>query len=184
MKKKKLSAREFVLLIVLVIILLGVCYYMFYYTPMQKEIQSLNNQTSETEMEVSLATANFNSMSKMQDELDEIFALPEDQITEIAPYDNAKVVMSELNGILGQSLNYGLTFADPVIEDNGTVRRTVNMSFTCASYNAAKKIIEDLCTGQWRCLMKNLSVNGDGDITDGAVNCSATIVFFESTNLK
>ena len=184
MKNKKLTGREFVLLIVLIIILLAVCYYMFYYSPAQSEIQSVHNQSSETDTEITIAATKLGSMSKMQEELDAVYARPKNEITEIAPYDNAKVVMSELNGILSQSLNYKLTFADPVIEDNGTVRRTVSMNFTCPSYTAATKIVDDLCSSRWRCLMKNLSVDGDNDITDGEVVCNATIVFFESTNLE
>ena len=184
MKNKKLTGREFILLIILIIILLAVCYYMFYYSPVQSEILSVKNQASEMDAEISTAAAKLGSMSKMQEELDEVYARPENEITEIAPYDNAKVVMSELNGILSQSQNYRLTFADPVIEDNGTVRRTVNMSFSCASYTAATKIVDNLCNSRWRCLMKNLTVDGGEDLTANEVSCSATIVFFESTNLQ
>lgn len=184
MKKMKLTAREYILVAVLLLLLIGVCYYMLYYTPLQNEIQSLNNQSTELESQTSVAATQLGKMSKMQKELDEIFTRPENEITEIAPYDNAKVVMNELNGILGQSLNYKLTFADPVIEADGIVRRTVSMSFSCASYNSAKQIINNLCNSHWRCLMRNLTVSGDDDITGSSINCTANIVFFESTNLE
>ena len=184
MKKFKLTAREYVLVIVLLVLLIGVCYYMFYLTPLQSEIQSLNNQCADVEAETTIAATRLASMSKMQKELDEIFARPESEITEIAPYDNAKVVMTELNGILGQSQNYKLTFSDPVIEADGTVRRTVNMNFTCGSYNSAKQIIKNLCNSHWRCLMKNLNVDGGDSVRSEEVSCTATIVFFESTNLE
>ena len=184
MKKMKLTAREYILVVVLLLLLIGVGYYMFYYTPLQAEIQSLNNQSADLDSEISVAAASLGRMSKMQKELDEIFTRPESEITEIAPYDNAKVVMSELNGILGQSLNYKLTFADPVIAADGIVRRTVSMNFSCASYNSAKQIINNLCNSHWRCLMRNLAVTGDDNITGSTVDCTATIVFFESTNLE
>lgn len=184
MKKGRLTLREYILVSILLILLLGVCYYMFYYTPLQNDLQSIRTETSEIQSEIEVATAQYASMSKMQAELDEIFSNGKDKVTEIAPYDNAKVVMSELNGILSQSLNYKLSFADPIIEADGTVRRTVGMSFSCNGYDSAKRIINNLCSSRWRCLMKNISVNGDKNIVDNQVTCNATIVFFESKNLS
>lgn len=184
MKKSKLSLREFILVGILLVLLLGVCYYMLYYTPLQNDLQSIHNETSEVLSEIELASAKYASMSKMQAELDEIFSNGKDKVTEIAPYDNAKVVMSELNGILSQSLNYKLSFADPVVEADGTVRRTVGMSFSCNGYDSAKRIISNLCNSRWRCLMKNISVSGEDNIVDNQVTCNATIVFFESKNLS
>ena len=184
MKNKKLSARELVLVIILAVLLIGVCYYMFYYTPLQNELQDISNQSAEVDSQISVASAKLGSMSAMQEELDEVFARPESEITEIAPYDNAKVVMSELNGILGHSKNYKLTFTDPVIEDDGTVRRTVSMNFKCDNYSSAKQIIGNLSSSRWRCLMKNVSVGAEENIRAEEVNCSATIVFFESTKLE
>ena len=184
MKKGNLTVREYILVAVLLILLLGVGYYMLYYTPLQNELQSIEIETSQVRSEIDIASAKCESMSRMQSELDEIFSNGKDKVTEIAPYDNAKVVMSELNGILSQSLNYKLSFADPVIEADGTVRRTVGMNFSCNGYDSAKRIINNLCNSRWRCLMKNISVNGDEDIVGNQVTCNATIVFFESKNLS
>ena len=184
MKGMKLTAREYFLVGVLAVLLLGVCYYMLYYTPLQNDLQSIGTETSEVQSEIEVATARYTSMAKMQAELDEIFSAGKDKVTEIAPYDNAKVVMSELNGILSQSLNYKLSFADPVIESDGTVRRTVDMSFSCNGYDSAKRIISNLSSSHWRCLMKNIAVKGDKNIVGNQVTCNATIIFFESTNLS
>ena len=51
---------------------------------------------------------------EMQAELDEIFARPADEITEIAPYDNKEVVLNQLNGILQASEQYsgGFVYED------------------------------------------------------------------------
>ena len=184
MKTKKFSAKELILVVFLVVLLVGVSYYMFYYTPLQEELKQISDQSLDVDSQTTLATAKLTSMSRMQKELDEIFAKPQNEITEIAPYDNAKVIMNELNGILASSINYKLTFADPVIGKDGTVRRTVGMNFNCANYAAAKQIINNLTSGHWRCLMNSLTINSESNIRSEGVVCSASIVFFESTNLQ
>lgn len=185
MKKVKLTARETVMLVFLVVLLVGVIYYMGFYTPLQEELASIANQSSQVDSEISTAMVKVNSMDAMQAELDEILSRPADEITEIAPYDNKEVVLTQLYGILGQAQDYSLNFTDPKVEDDGTVRRNISMSFSCANYTAAKAIIKDLTDSQWRCLVSNLSIvaNGD-DLLSSPVTVSATITFFEHTGLS
>lgn len=203
MANRSLSTREVVMLLFLVVLLVGVSYYMFYYQPLQNELSDLANQSAALDGDIQVAAAKAASMDKMQAELDEILSRPEDEITEIAPYDNAKVVMSQLNGILSASLEYDLKFADAKIEGDGTVRRSVSMAFKCEDYNHAKSIVKSLSSSHWRCLITNVAVettdkrvgkvqvNTEDDeeelvyngIMTSPVTVSATIVFFESTNL-
>ena len=184
MKNTKLSGREIVMLVFLVVLVTGLAYYMAFYTPLQEELASIDSQCYSIDAQISNSSAKIASMDKMQAELDEIFARPENEITEIAPYDNKEVVLNQLNGILQRSEEYNLSFADPAIQNDGTVRRNVSMSFRCSDYESAKSIIKDLNECQWRCLVSNLSISGQGDIMEGAVQVSATITFFESTNLN
>ena len=184
MKKSKLSGKDGILLLFLGILLIGVIYYLTFYSPLQKELTELSNQSVEVDSQIDIASAKVVSMNSMQTEVDEILSRPADQITEIAPYDNAKVVMTELNSILSRSLEYKLTFSDPRIENNGTVRRSVSLSFTCDSYATAKSIISDLAGSRWRCLITSLSVNSNGSIAEEPVAVTASITFFESTNLS
>jgi hypothetical protein len=123
-------------------------------------------------------------MDEMQAELDEIFARPADEITEIAPYDNKEVVLNQLYGILGRTSDYSLNFTDPEVQDDGTVRRNISMSFHCNSYTAAKEVIRDLTDSHWRCLVSNLAIScGEGNMMRYGVDVTATITFFEHTNL-
>ena len=210
MRNRALSTREILLLLFLVVLLVGVGYYLFFYQPLQAELADLANQSSDLDSQIQVAAAKAASMDSMQAELDEILSRPADQITEIAPYDNAKVVMSQLNGILSASEEYKLSFQDPVIEENGTVRRNVSMEFLCKDYNSAKAITKSLSASHWRCLINSLSIatsddgrvflrgqeadpdaaaeEADEDVVyDGImsmpVTVKATIVFFESTNI-
>ena len=185
MKKSKLTARESVMLVFLLVLVIGVGYYMGFYTPLQNELASIANQSSDLDTQIAVATGKLGKMDQMQAELDEIFARPADEITEIAPYDNKEVVLNQLYGILGQSNDYSLNFTDPDVQDDGTVRRNISMSFRCDSYAAAKNVIQDLTDSQWRCLVNNLSIScEDGDMMKESVVVSATITFFESTELE
>lgn len=183
MTKKKFTGREKIMLVFLVILLVGVVYYMGFYQPTQSEIAGIRQQISDADAQIAAASSKIASINAMQAELDEIFARPEDEITEIAPYDNAKAVMAQLNGILALSSEYNLSFQEPTVQENGTVRRVISMSFSCEDYDTARSILESLSNCQWRCLVSNLSISGSEDFTQGGVSVSATITFFESTQI-
>ncbi len=184
MKKAKLSARETVMLLFLVVLLIGVGYYMGFYTPWQEDMASISRQSADTDTQITTAMAKVVKMDEMQAELDEIFSRPASEITEIAPYDNKEVVLNQLYGILGRTQDYALNFTDPEVQDDGTVRRNISMSFSCGSYNAAKRVIKDLTDSQWRCLVSNLSIAAnEDDMLHNGVTVTATITFFEHTGL-
>lgn len=187
---KKLSGRDAVLLVILVVLVVGSCWYMFFYTPLQSEIQDIQAQSAQVDTEISVAAVRVSRMQAMQDEIDEILARPEDEITEIAPYDNATVIIAQLNGILSASQEYNLSFRDVSINDDGTVRRPIAMTFRCPNYQSARKIIAALNGSKWRCIVNSVSVtaasNADGvaNVMDGGVEVSAQVTFFESKNLS
>ena len=184
MKKSKLTGREVIMVVFLVVLLVGVCYYLFFLTPLKQDIADINVQISDAESQLTISQAQVASMDKMQAELDEILSRPKDEITEIAPYDNAKQLMRELNGILAHGSDYSINFADPIIGDDGIVRRNVNLSFTASNYANAKNIVSQLANNRWRCLITDLSVSAEDNIESGAVKVEAVMTFFESTNLK
>ena len=184
MKKGKLSPREAGMLVVLVVLLIGVVYYMGFYTPLQAEMSSIAAESAQCDDEIVVANAKVAKMGQMQAELDEIFARPAKEITEIAPYDNKEVVLNQLYSILARTQDYSLSFTDPDVQEDGTVRRNISMSFRCDSYAAAKNVIRDLTDSQWRCLVSNLSIAcEEGDMMKLGVTVTATITFFESTEL-
>ena len=184
MKKNKLTARESLMLVFLVVLLIGVGYYMGFYTPLQNEMASIATQSAEIDSQITTSMAKVSKMDDMQAELDEIFARPASEITEIAPYDNKEVVLNQLYGILGRTQDYSLSFTDPDVQEDGTVRRNISMNFHCESYADAKEVIRDLTDSQWRCLVSNLSIACDeDDMMEYGVTVTATITFFEHTGL-
>lgn len=184
MKKSKLTARESLMLVFLVVLLIGVGYYMGFYTPLQNEMASIATQSAETDTLITTSMTKVAKMDEMQAELDDIFARPAEEITEIAPYDNKEVVLNQLYGILGRTQDYSLSFTDPEVQDDGTVRRNISMNFHCESYADAKEVIRDLTDSQWRCLVSNLAIACDEDnMMEYGVTVTATITFFEHTGL-
>lgn len=183
MKNSTLSLREGFLVVFLLVLVTAVAYNIGFYQPLQDELATVSRQTQEIEEQIAGSTAKIASMNTMRAELDAIFADPDREITEIAPYDNKEVVLNQLNGILRRSEEYSLHFAEPSIQADGTVRRNVIMHFRCADYASAKAILQSLTQSRWRCLVSNLSVIGTGDVMQGTVEVDATITFFESTNL-
>lgn len=189
MANTRISPRDTILIAVLVIILVGVLYYMLFYSPLQNELDQLALQSSELDTTIAVTAQKVGSMDAMQAELDEIFSRPASEITEIAPYDNAKTMMNFLNGILSRGNEYELSTPDPNITEDGMVRRTVNLSFTCDDYATAKSMLKDLSSWNYRCLLKDVVISAKseseegGGIANGVVTVTATMTFFESQKI-
>lgn len=185
MESRSFSLRELLLAGLWLALLLGLAYHLAFYRPIQAELSALSAQNARLDSQILSAAAKVNEMNTMQQELDEILARPEEDITEIAPYDNKQAVLTQLYAVLGQTQDYSLSFTDPEIGADGTVRRKVSMSFRCADYASAKAVVRDLADSPWRCLVGNLSIVGDdGDILSGSVSVTAAITYFEHTGLK
>lgn len=208
MKMNKMGNREIAMLIFMVLILVSVLYYMGFYKPTQEEMASLATQSVELDDQINAATMKVGKMKQMQQELDVILAQPKFQITEIAPYDNKDVVLNMLNGVLGRTDDYSLSFTDPAVNGDGTVRRNVTMSFNSESYEAAKVVIRDFTKSKWRCMVSNLTFDASGsdaraekvlvfdkddaeieedddrNIMQDEIAVTTTITFFESTKLS
>lgn len=198
MSNTKLSPRELIMVAVLVVLLAGLGYRVFFYNPLQEELAAVATQSSELDGEIARATAKTGQKKKMQAELDEIFAQPEDKIWEIASFDNKKVVLSMLYGTLARTENYSVNFDDPEEGEDGTVRRNASLSFDCESYSAAKAVIRDLTDSKWRCVVRDCFISDwasdfyhdtedEEERTEGIlsnpVSVSMTITFLESTRL-
>lgn len=183
--KKTVSTKDTILIVLLLIIVIGVVYYLAFLKPLQAEINSVQLQSQELDSEIALASARVGALQEKKAEVEEILAQPASKITEIAPYDNSAEVLDRLNSVLKRSDTYNLSFADPNTDDNGIVRRVVNLSFTAKSYSQAKSILSNLSGWNYRSQMGNLNVSAKEDsIKEGSVSVTAAITFFESVNLE
>ncbi len=83
----------------------------------------------------------------------------------------------EIPGILYAAEDYSLAFSTVEAEES-IVRRSISLTFTSASYDGAKGILQQLHDSMYRCLLSELTINiGSG--SRSSVSVSSTIVFFE-----
>lgn len=157
--RRKLTPRETVLLLILVVMALGSAYYMLFYKPTTEEIENTETLIGDTQDQIAADQLRLAQKQKMQEELDAIFAADPDPVS-MAPYDNSRNVLHELNAILENTQDYSLSFASVnVDEDSDVIRRNISLTYTSSGYRAALDILQKLHDSQYRCLLKNVSIS-------------------------
>ncbi len=202
MLMRSFNRREKIMLLVLVLVALVGLYVLAVHNPIKKELADLETEREEMELQRDVAQAIALRYNSMKSELEEIFAMPQDQITVMPLYDNAEALMVQLNHILGD-LEYNLTFSEVTFQEK-VATRAVQFTFTAPSYEAARDIIQRLTHTGNRSLMNALTITpaentsrGDGNsniylrsndrettasggILAGPLQVSGTITFYES----
>ncbi len=174
--KRQLSARELILLGMLLVLVLVGGYVLLFYMPMNAELERLDQEKKSCEEQLQIAQLQAEDKRRMERELEEIFAANPNPVS-IAPYDNLKPVMFELNAILQSTPEYSLSFGTVDTEET-IIRRQIMLSYTSGSYEAAKVVLRQLHDSAYRCMLDDVSISiGEGD--DGNVSVSASLVFFE-----
>ncbi len=174
--KRQLTARELILLGMLLVLVLVGGYVMLYYMPMTAELDRLEQEKLSCEDQLAVAQIQVEDKRRMERELEEIFAANPNPLS-IAPYDNLQPVMFELNGILQSTPEYSLSFGTVNTEET-IVRRQILLSYTSGSYEAAKRVLQQLHDSAYRCMLDNVSIS-IGERDEGNVSVSASLVFFE-----
>ena len=174
--KRKLTAREWMLLGVLAILVVVVGYIVLFYTPTTNARDTALAETESCKEQTEAAQLRLAEKQRMERELDEIFAQNPNPLG-LADYDNLQPVMVELNTILAATRDYSLSFAT-VDTSKSIVRREISVNFTCDSYGAAKNVLQRLHDSLYRCMLNNISISlGRSD--SGSISVSGSIVFFE-----
>lgn len=188
MMNRKFTAREKVLLVVFAAVLLGIGYYLFLWRPVVTEIATAKAQLEQLSQNSETEQMRAAQKKKMEDEL--TITQSENQ-GKIMPYNNIKNEMNDLYFALASANSYNLSFSDAVATDT-TVRRDITVTFEAGSWETAYDILQKIHDGQYRCQLKDLSMNAitaQGTVvTDqnaGAeqtkVNVTVAIRFFETT---
>lgn len=173
--KRKLSAREWVLLVVLALIALVSAYVMVFYIPTAAARDNARAETADCEEQLDALQIRLAEKQYMERELEKIFA-GNDNPRGLADYDNQKAVMLELNSILAVAEDIDLTFSTPDTSES-VVRREISVKFKCGSYTAAKDILQRLHDSQYRCMLDSIEISAEED--DGMISVNGAIVFFE-----
>lgn len=180
--KKQLSSREILLIGILLVLVVVGGYLLLFYMPMTQELERLQAEKVSSEEQLTAAAARVEEKKRMEKELKAIFDANPNPLG-LAPYDNQKPVMFELNSILRTTAQYSLSFGSvDAGGGNGLVRRQISLSYSCTTYEDAKKVLQRLHDSSYRCLLGDLSVSLDG--TGGQTGISATLTFFEYQEAK
>ena len=95
----------------------------------------------------------------------------------LANYDNLQPVMLELNTVLSGTEDYSLSFST-VDTSQTIVRRSISLSFTSGSYEAARATLRQLCGSAYRCLLDSVDLS-IGRESGGSVSVNGVLLFFE-----
>ncbi len=129
-----------------------------------------------------LAQTRLMTQKQMQSKIDELKQSGTVPDAEVAEYDNIENVMLQLNAILSQADEYSLSFNEVSTDDNGSITRPVDLSFTASSYTAARSIINNLYQCPYRCAVSDISESAENDLaTDGEIRVDLTVTFYEKT---
>ncbi len=190
MLMRSFSRREKTLLVFLALILVVGLYVLLVQRPVEAKLDELALEVEDLEVKTQVAQIKLSQRNKMKKELDEIFALPQDQITVMPPYDNIETLMVQFNSIF-LGLEPKLSF--PEVQFNeGIATRPIQFEFMAPSYDQARAILTRLTRTGYRSLLDGLSITpADATVTSrdvllagrniqqGTVAVRGTIYFYE-----
>lgn len=176
---RSFSRREKLLMIILVLILLVGLYFFVVHYPIEERMDEIADETDEVLFQAEVANQRFETYNMMKSELDEIFKMPEDELTVLPKYPNKETLLLYFNTIFAgtdMSLNFD---AERTLE-NDVVERAMRFSFTANSYEHAREVLTNLTGTGYRCLMDAVSFAPvEGGLENGSIRVSGTITFYE-----
>ncbi len=191
MLMRSFSRREKVMLIILALVLVVGLYVLLVQRPVEAKVDELALEKEELELKQQVAEIRLGQYNKMKNELDEIFAMPKDQLTVMPPYDNIETLMVQFNAIF-MGLEPKLSF--PAVQfKEGVATRPIQFEFVAPSYDQARAILTRLTRTGYRSLLDGLSIRPEGadsvtrdgflqinrSIREGNVSVQGTIYFYE-----
>lgn len=171
---RKLSTRERVLLVCLAVVALVSGYILLFYLPMSQRMDALNAQVIQGEELQTQLEGRLMHQRKMEKTLNAL-AEQENVPPRIPEYDNLQAVMMELHGTLAPSQEYSLSFQGDAGEGH-LFHRQVTIPFTCATYQQAKKILQELHDSPLRAWLSDVQIVQQ---ENGTLNVTAVMTFFE-----
>lgn len=157
MLMRSFTRREKVMLVILALVLMVGLYFLFVHRPVEAALAQAAQEQGELDLQIQVAQVKLDQRNKMQAELDEIFALPKDQITVMPAYNNIEALMVQFDSIF-MGLEPKLSFPEVKVEE-GVVTRPIDFEFDAPSYDEARAILTRLTRTGQRSLLEGLSIN-------------------------
>ncbi len=191
MLMRSFSRREKVMLIILALVLVVGLYVLLVQRPVEAKLDALALEKEDLDLKTQVAEIKLEQRTTMTTELDEIFALPKDEITVMPPYDNIETLMVQFDSIF-LGLEPKLSFP-PIKAEKGVATRPIQFEVEVPSYDQARAILTRLTRTGYRSLLDGLAIkpvsertgrrNGEllagGNIQQGPVLVHGTIYFYE-----
>lgn len=194
MLMRSFTRREKALLLLLVLVLLVGLYFLLIHRPVEASLAKLQTEKEDLELKTTVAETKLKLYRDMKQELDEIFALPADQLTVMPAYNNLEKLMVQFDNIF-TGMEPKLSFHDLRVSEDGVVTRPIDFEFEAPSYEQARAILTGLTHTGNRALLDGLSiqpkgvavtdryfldaVRAGGNIEAGAVLVKGSISFYE-----
>lgn len=184
MIKNNLKTKKLTLILFVIIILIA--YYMLFYKPINKKIESYKSKTLTLSQSISEEKKKKSKYDSMQREIESYKKIG----SKIYDYDAAGKELSYLSSVMSGALDYDFSFEVPTTEDEVYVRRNVKVSFTTKNYADARNIIDRIICSPQRTILRNVTltpINFSNDASaanrclSGNCNVSTTcdVVFIE-----
>lgn len=181
------SRREKILILCFAILLLIVVWFVFVFQRTSDEITRLDGEIASVQNEMTLATAKAGKMQAMQAVIDKSKAAGV-QPRPVPKFDNMTQLMSELNGIMGITENYSISF-DPLDTETSSdyILRGVRIDYRTGSIGEAEAVVRALSQSAFPCSVDSVAISdssrgGTGralTTSGGAVSASVHVTFFE-----
>ena len=172
--KKRLSARERLLLVILLILGAYMVYQYVFYMPTKAKIDYYKQEATTLDDQIIVSEAKIIKLARMEKELEEIKAGDASKLKVLPQYDNSRNVMNSLSSILENAVQYEVSFSG-VSEADGIVRRDITLNYACNAYDVAKAILVQINDGPYRCLVKDVYITQNADVW----NVNVEITYFE-----
>ena len=172
--KKQLTVREKVLMCILAVLLIVCAYYYAFSTPVMQKVTEYEGEIQFLEEQNQILDAQVEKMNLMKAELEAIASGEMGTVNEIPAYDNSFYVMHSLSVILEKADTYQVNFVEEEHEE-AIVRRNINMTYQCDTYEDAKAIFEQIHDSEYRTLIKDVSYRNSGE----SYSVTLTFTYFE-----
>ena len=177
MYNRALSARENTLLVVLAIIMLFGVYYIFVFENVRSQMDEIEMKTSFVLDEITMKTTVLADKNVMEAKVNEMLALPQNEISVLPVYDNEEELLRELAIILQPTFGRTIDFS-PIQVNDDIVRRKLNITFGIDSYRSLRKVVDDIYSTGYRFSINEFQFSTRGE--NEAYTASLGITFFET----
>ena len=182
MLNREFSAKEKLLLLIAAVLALGLFYYNFVYKFFQSQYALYD--TAKIEDELLIEQSKSTRISQMKQIIEESKGKVKG---DLSVYNNQSAEIIEMGMSFDEDAdNVSISWSEPVM--SGTIiRRDVNITFHCRSYENFKNVLKKMSEMKYRCLIGNVAVSdantreSNGIASSGDINASISVRFFETS---